>query len=92
MYILFSKWYEFPNNDEIERERIDLFDDDKFDINDKFSETKNKYINYLQNNAVALAHNKGQHTPPRYGQRNANTFVYQSYCFFYDIVTSHYAL
>ena len=50
IYILFSKWYEFPNNDEIERERIDLFDDDKFDINDKFSETKNKYINYNNKN------------------------------------------
>ena len=46
----------------------------------------------LQNNAVALAHNKRQHTPPRYGQRNCNAFVYQSDCFFYDIVTSHYAL
>ena len=48
MYKLFSKWYQFPNNDEIERERIDLFDDEdnanaKYDLNEKFSPNKNKY-------------------------------------------------
>ena len=56
IYNLFSKWYHFPENEEIERERINIFDDEvqKIDIGKKIVDEKKNFIDNHENETEVM--------------------------------------
>ena len=72
LYLLFSMWYNFPETDEIERERINLFDDEdqKVDINKEIlGITKNNIDNNKENETEIMT----MPTSPKYKEKEFDT-------------------
>ena len=93
LYDLFSKWYKFPHNSEIERERILLYDEDdqKIKINIKYSGKNNKYFDndlYLEEPTMPTSpkyHKNEFQTEDYFRSKNYEIEIFPIFLVFYKM-------